>query len=197
MGTWDPTDLCFTGVLRMQRLDARPLRIVFLALTAILLPSRAPAQALEGKAKRFFVQCPGDPREQCITFDRNHDTVDLPPRDVGFPEDAVWAVREAIRSSKILFSGTVLRVDTQLDCSLYEWFVVAQTMESSNVLIYDPTDIGSEYCDTSVPGTPYLGTGPTWVYLVLPVHVMWAEISGYQIERGDSFHKPPSKILHL
>jgi hypothetical protein len=93
----------------------------------------------------------------------------------------------------------VLRVEAKdkqgqdIDCTKYMWYVVTQTNESSSVLIYNPTDIGSEYCDYATPG---LASGPqSYVYLPLPVHVVWAEVVGYKIVRGDNFHKAPSPIL--
>jgi hypothetical protein len=103
-------------------------------------------------------------------------------------------VASTVVSSKIMFSGTVLRVDTSVDCSNRMWFVVTQTKESSSVLIYNPTDLGTEYCDYGIPGDLQKRGPQHFVYLVLPVHVIWAEVIGYPIVRGDNFHKPPTTI---
>jgi hypothetical protein len=181
-------------------------RLLFLPSVAALLSSTpcARAQKLTGPVVRIFLTCPQV--DMCITFDRQEG--DTGVIDQAWPSRET-AARRIIASSKILFSGTLLRVNTAnyppaskptnylppiKDCRLYEWFVVTQARESSSVLIYNPVDIGSEFCDVADPvNSPNVGN-KTWLYIPLPVHVMWAEITGYRIARGDSFHKPPAPL---
>ena len=65
-------------------------------------------------------------------------------------------------------------------CLKYDWNVVAQPKESSSILIYGPSDMGGGNCDGE------------FVYLTVPVEVVWAEVTGYINRGGDSFHKGPS-----
>lgn len=160
-------------------------------------------QKLTNRGRVFkFVTCPGDnrtpdPGQQCYAFNRQTNTINIaggqPFVYQGPGYTLLNGIASTILSSKIIFSGTVLRVDAGRDCSTYMWYVVTQTNQSSSVLIYNPTDIGSEYCDYATPGVA-AGT-KSYVYLVLPVNVVWAEVVGYNIVRADNFHKAPSQIL--
>lgn len=174
-------------------------------LSSILIGTNtAGAQKLTNEDRAFkFITCPSnnsipDTDQHCFSFNRiknqiNNNTYDLSDR-------LTKGIVATIVSSKIMFSGTVLRVSAGVDpngvardCSKYMWYVVTQTNQSSSVLIYNPTDIGSEYCDYATPG---VNVGTTnYVYIPLPVDVVWAEVIGYKIVRADSFHKAPAPIL--
>jgi hypothetical protein len=180
----------------MNRQAVRPTCFVFsLFFILLVVPQRASAQVLSGPVQRLFITCSNS--ETCITFDRPRNQINGASPDVA-PQSALpwnFGVTGAIVSSKIMFSGTVLRTLTNDDCTQYEWFVVTQARESSSVLIYNPVDIGSEYCDYETPGQPAANeTDRRWVYLPLPVHIIWAEVIGYHINRGDSFHKAPAAL---
>jgi hypothetical protein len=206
-------------------LDLLPFRI---AIRVALLISLAAAATASLQGQRFqdgppdfhFVTCPDS--QKCITFDRPHNRIlGEPALNATLPPNSLnLGIAGAVVASKIIFSGTVLRVETRVDCTQYLWTVVTQTNESSNVLIYNPADIGSEYCDyqTPQPAKPQeanptvsltddvdrkghlkrvpaeVPSGRTWVYLPLPVHVVWAEVIGYKVVQGDSFHKLPQKL---
>jgi hypothetical protein len=149
------------------------------------------------KAK-IFVSCPDSSAEpnnrHCFTFNRTKNQIDgTQLTNVRLADPLTLAITSAVASSKVIFSGTVLRVFTDKDCTKRMWYVVTQTQESSSVLIYNPPDIGTEYCDYATPNPTGTDT-KHWVYLVLPVHVVWAEVFGYEVLRGDSFHKLPSTI---
>ena len=184
-----------------------PSFIVFCMLvlySAVVAPTAAYAQKLTNEDRAFrFVTCPSnnsipDPDQHCFTFDRIKNQINNEPYDLIDP--LTKGIVATIVASKIIFSGTVLRVDAgedndgeKRDCSKYMWYVVTQTNESSSVLIYNPTDVGAEYCDYA---TPNVGSGTTnYVYIPLPVHVVWAEMIGYKIVRADNFHKAPSPIV--
>ncbi|HXE32816.1 MAG TPA: hypothetical protein VN087_02805 [Verrucomicrobiae bacterium] len=82
------------------------------------------------------------------------------------------AIVAAVNASKALVTGSVLEVPfisgvTAANCKNYDWKIVAQTEESPNILIYNPSDIGSGIC-----------TGVEFV-IALPVRVLWADISGF------------------
>jgi hypothetical protein len=85
------------------------------------------------------------------------------------------ALVAAVNSSKALVTGSVLEVPfvngvTAANCKNYDWKIVTQTEESPNILIYDPSDIGSGIC-----------TSAKFV-IALPVRVLWADISGFPQE---------------
>lgn len=171
-------------------------------IVCFAVPS-AKAQKLGERAGGYFVSCEQkDQRKNvydlhaCIPFDREKERKDqIGDVDQAIGEGSEDYIRRAIASSKIIFSGSVLRVKTNVDCTQFEWFVVAQAKESSSVLIYNPTDIGTEYCDFAQPGHPSTNEPvKNWVYLPLPIHVMWAEVTGYRIIRGDTWHKAPSPL---
>jgi hypothetical protein len=75
-----------------------------------------------------------------------------------------------IASSKVLLSGSILivTVDPKSDpCARLDWKVVTQAKESENVLIFGPADYGPGTCND----TEYI--------IVLPVHVLWAEVTSF------------------
>lgn len=79
----------------------------------------------------------------------------------------------AINSSKALTSGSLLEItfDNQEiagNCKNYDWKIVTQAKESPNILIYNPSDIGSGVC---VDGK---------FLIALPVHVLWADVTAYK-----------------
>jgi len=91
----------------------------------------------------------------------------------------------AINSSKAVFSGSVLSIDlptdvNNLNCSNYDWKMVVQAEESAGIFIYNPTDIGSGICE----GKQFI--------IALPVHVVWAEIYGFQ-QNLDPTRTAPAK----
>ena len=83
---------------------------------------------------------------------------------------ASWV--QAVYSSKALSTGTVLEVDipksvSATNCKNYDWKVVTQTEESPNILIYNPSDIGSGVC-----------SGGKFV-AALPVRAIWADVTAF------------------
>ena len=79
----------------------------------------------------------------------------------------------AINSSKALTSGSLLEItfpnqEIAGNCKNYDWKIVTQAKESPNILIYNPSDIGSGVC---VDGK---------FLIALPVHVLWADVTGYE-----------------
>lgn len=84
---------------------------------------------------------------------------------------ASWVT--AINSSKALVSGSLLEItfpngEIAGNCKNYDWKIVTQAKESPNILIYNPSDVGSGVC---VDGK---------FLIALPVHVLWADVSGFQ-----------------
>jgi hypothetical protein len=78
----------------------------------------------------------------------------------------------AISASKALSTGSVLEIAfpdgvTAANCKNYDWKIVTQTEESPNILIYNPSDIGSGICTAAK------------FLIALPVRVLWADVSGF------------------
>jgi hypothetical protein len=77
----------------------------------------------------------------------------------------------AVNSAKTVFSGSVLTVHLSSKvsalCSNYDWKIVTQAVEASNIFIYDPSDVGSGVCE----GDDFI--------VGLPVHVVWADVYGF------------------
>jgi len=152
-----------------------------IAVFASLVPAYAAPRVT------YYLNCRHN-SEQCHFFNRPKDELDKhavkgtdPAADPEFS-----TLVDVIVGSKVMFSGTVLKIETDLDCSKYDWNVVTQTEESSSVLIYGPADIAAN-CDKRDAKTFLL-------HLTLPVHVVWAEVDGDWYGGKDSFHKPPSPV---
>jgi len=56
---------------------------------------------------------------------------------------------------------------TSANCTNYDWKIVTQTQESPNILIYNPSDIGSGVCSAAK------------FAVALPVRVLWADVSAF------------------
>jgi hypothetical protein len=147
----------------------------------------AGAQDVASKLSRF-VECTQDDGQACFRFDRPNNYLETNAKTkTGIHPKAANSLNyldqvKAIIVSKILFSGTVLKLDVGADCQKYDWNIVTQTAQSSSVLIYGPSDIGGGNCDGS------------FLFLTVPVEVLWAEVSGYLYKSHDSFHKGPSEF---
>jgi hypothetical protein len=92
----------------------------------------------------------------------------------------------AILGSKVLLSGSILAVNVgspgetkQNFCQSLDWKVVTQGKESANVLIFGPADFGPGMCTD------------TQFLIVLPVHVLWAEVTAFN-GRIDPTRKAPA-----
>jgi hypothetical protein len=92
----------------------------------------------------------------------------------------------AVNSSKTLFSGSLLSIDLPQDqvsgatCPNYDWKLIVQAAESATIVIYDPSDVGPGVCE----GNNFI--------IALPVHVVWADVSGFQ-QIADPTRTPPAK----
>jgi|HubBroStandDraft_6_1064221.scaffolds.fasta_scaffold00139_21 hypothetical protein len=91
----------------------------------------------------------------------------------------------AINASKTIFSGSVLEVNLTdgadaSNCANYDWKIVVQSEESTNVMVYDPSDVGSGVCE----GNRFI--------IALPVHVLWADVYGYR-QNLDPSRAAPAK----
>jgi hypothetical protein len=109
------------------------------------------------------------------SFDKQQVKDDTPAR---------WVT--AVNSSKAMFTGSLLDLDlpngaNESNCKSYDWKIVTQTRESPNVLIYNPSDIGSGVC-----------VGSKFV-IALPVRVMWATVSGFP-QQSDPQRSPPADV---
>jgi hypothetical protein len=109
------------------------------------------------------------------SFDKNQVQDDTPAR---------WVT--AVNSSKAMFTGSVLDIDLpdgayEWNCKNYDWKIVAQTRESPNVLIYNPSDVGSGVC----VGNKFA--------IALPVRVIWANVSGFP-QQPDPQRAPPADV---
>jgi len=100
-----------------------------------------------------------------VDFDRVNNTLDPAAyADAG--------IVSAINSSKTIFSGSVIRATITAqpnasNCSNYDWKIAVQAEESTSVLIYDPSDVGSGICEDNQ------------FIIALPIHVLWADVFGY------------------
>jgi hypothetical protein len=119
-----------------------------------------------------------------IDFDRlNPDKLDPTAPLNSYRQDA--GILNTINSAKTLAQGSVLAAKiTDLPgaalCGNYDWKVVVQSRESTSVLIYDPSDIGSGVCE-----------GDRFI-VALPVHALWADIFAYP-QYLDPTRPPPAK----
>lgn len=92
----------------------------------------------------------------------------------------------AINSAKTLFSGSVIEVpltgNAISNCANYDWKIAVQSEESTGILIYNPSDVGSGICDTD----------KGQFIIALPVHVLWADVFGYR-QNLDPARAAPAK----
>jgi hypothetical protein len=85
---------------------------------------------------------------------------------------------KAINASKVLISGSILTHGGLPDCAHQLWKVVTESTDSSNILVYGPSDL-SFYCESSEDDQGYT------VVIVLPVHAIWANVVGYPADTSD------------
>jgi hypothetical protein len=109
----------------------------------------------------------------------------------GYPliGDLEMAVINAINASKVLVSGSVFIYEHVNGCSQWSWSVVTQTVESSNNLVYEPSDL-TYFCTQS--------RGKETVLIVLPVHAIWASAYPRYADTKDPTWRPhegPPKAL--
>jgi len=95
-----------------------------------------------------------------------------------FSQDLV----NAVVASKISLSGSILVQRGLANCWEYQWKVVTQSVDSSNILVYLPSDLSS-FC-----------AGGT-LLIVLPVHAIWATAVGSKANTYDPSWKPLSPPL--
>ncbi|MGP0071422.1 MAG: hypothetical protein ACLPWF_05760 [Bryobacteraceae bacterium] len=86
-------------------------------------------------------------------------------------------VINAINSSKVFLSGSVLIRKNVPNCQFWSWTVVTQTVDSSNILFYGSSDV-STFCNDNT------------VLIVLPVHAIWANAYGIPANVNDPSWKP-------
>jgi hypothetical protein len=73
---------------------------------------------------------------------------------------------KSINGSKVFISGSVVIHQNVESCAIQSWYVVTQTVDSSNNLVYLPSDV-----------TAFCTEGKT-LLIVLPVHAIWASVYG-------------------
>jgi hypothetical protein len=78
----------------------------------------------------------------------------------------------AVNASKVAISGAILVRHGVTDCETQQWKVVTESTDSSNILVYGPSDLNF-YCYTDS------------AEIVLPVHAIWANIVGYRANTHD------------
>lgn len=143
--------------------------------------------------RTLFFRCPNaSPNYICtfLPFDRVKNTINGNQDAAQAPE--YRDVVESIVSSKVLISGTVLKVyNSNLsvdDCEKYDWKIVAQAKESANVIVYGSSDVGAGMCGRPDPANP-IGS----VFLIaLPVTLEWAEVTAFNGQADDPMRKGPS-----
>jgi hypothetical protein len=86
-------------------------------------------------------------------------------------------VIDAINSSKVFLSGSVLIRNDVPNCKFYSWTVVTQTVDSSNILFYGSSE-ASAFCKDHT------------VLIVLPAHAIWANVYGIPANVNDPSWKP-------
>src|ERR1700743_281506 len=144
---------------------------LFLGVISLIVKIEVPAFA-EGSSTIF--RCgPNIPNSHCQIFEFNRlkNAVDGNLVNADTDRDVV----DSIMNSKVLISGTVLKIrDKDIDkdaCQKQDWKIVAQTKDSANILIYGASDLGAGSCGISA------GLG---VFLIsLPVRVIWAEVRNF------------------
>lgn len=79
-------------------------------------------------------------------------------------------VIDAINSSKVLLSGSVLirKLRRDDDCKFLSWMVLTQSVDSSNIAFYGPSEV-SAFC-----------TDSDTALIVLQVHAIWADVYGHR-----------------
>ncbi len=92
---------------------------------------------------------------------------------------------DAINASKVLISGSILKEPNVPNCEKYVWKVVTQSTDSSNILIYSPSDV-SAFCDGDA------SAGSKTLLLVLPAHAEWANVVGFAANTQDPTWRPLS-----
>lgn len=101
-------------------------------------------------------------------------------------EGHVNAVIQAINGSNVFISGSVLIREDVHDCKYWSLTVVAQTTDSSNILIYGPPE-ASAFCFF---GPADAGTSTGTLLIVLPAHAIWANVYGNPANVNDPAWKP-------
>ncbi len=91
----------------------------------------------------------------------------------GVPHDLV----NAVNASKTPISGSVLVKGAVKGCAAYQWKVVTETVDSSNILVYGPSEVPA-YCNKET------------LLIVLPVHAIWATVTGFEANTYDPTWKP-------
>jgi hypothetical protein len=85
---------------------------------------------------------------------------------------------DAINGSKISLSGSILILDRVDNCKFLSWMVLTQSVDSSNILFYGPSEV-SAFCTKS-----------KMALIVLPVHAIWADVYGTPANVNDPAWKP-------
>lgn len=119
-----------------------------------------------------------------VQFDRLADsrgTFGHFPRNPAVPDiDAGSAPPElvnAVNGSKVPISGSILIRHGLPNCAAYQWKVVTETVDSSNVLVYLSSEV-NVFCDRQT------------LLIVLPVHAIWATAVGSWADPTDPVWKP-------
>jgi hypothetical protein len=96
----------------------------------------------------------------------------------------IWAIDSP--ASKVIYTGTVLtvRVESYEVCAARDWRITLLSEETSNVIIYGPADINEMCTKEDYPS----------LLLVVPVQVIWAEISYYPGNGKDPTRKPAAPV---
>jgi hypothetical protein len=171
--------------------------IIGLSSRSTLLAAPIPQQTIPCPSSpdtyRLSMQAPS--REQCeiIRFDRLKNTINGRSPETAYSDLAERQdIVEAIKSSKVLISGSVLRIHlaghTPEDCQGSDWKIIAQPEESPNVVIYGASDVGAGSCGKSGEN----GRDATF-FIALPITVLWAEVTPYIARERDPMHKGPTK----
>jgi hypothetical protein len=82
-----------------------------------------------------------------------------------------------VNASKVFISGSILVKHGVKNCSDYQWKVVTESIDSSNILVYGPTELNF-FCDQQT------------LLIVLPVHAIWANVIGSHANTYDPSWKP-------
>jgi hypothetical protein len=106
----------------------------------------------------------------------------------GVSDDTSAAWVSAVNSSKALATGSIIDLElpngaTQANCANYDWKFVTQAEESPNILIYNPSDVGSGVC-----------FGNHFV-IALPVPVLWVDVTGF-VQTLDPERSAPASLAN-
>ncbi|HEY1938514.1 MAG TPA: hypothetical protein VGJ33_11320 [Candidatus Angelobacter sp.] len=153
------------------------------------IPQKTLPCANPESASRLLIKKQINASCEVIPFDRLQNKINKQAPDDAYADVVERRdIVESIKSSKVLISGSLLRVKlagySPESCEAYDWKIVAQGKESPSVVIYGASDVGAGMCGKNESGATFL--------VAIPLDAIWAEITPFIARNHDPMHKGPS-----